>query len=135
MQKYFVDDEVASLVEQLANPKPFENLSFNEALRRVLKQHFQQSVPSVVDDDLDQLLKESLAMYKGSANKTPSPDLNAWVENIPELSHKKWEAWQEICSFLDIHVGRDSARRKLKGWVKKNRPNWPAVPGLESDQG
>jgi len=29
-----VDDDLAALVESLAKKKPFENLSFNDALRR-----------------------------------------------------------------------------------------------------
>jgi len=37
MQKFDVDDDLAALVESLAKKKPFENLSFNDALRRVLQ--------------------------------------------------------------------------------------------------
>jgi hypothetical protein len=36
MQQFPVDDEVVAAVWQRAKPKPFENLSFNLALRRVL---------------------------------------------------------------------------------------------------
>lgn len=36
MQKFDVDDEVVEAVWERAKPKPFENLNFNSALRRVL---------------------------------------------------------------------------------------------------
>lgn len=36
MHQFEVDDEVVEAVWQRANPRPFENLSFNSALRRVL---------------------------------------------------------------------------------------------------
>ena len=37
MDKFYVDDDLVELVWQLAKPKPFENLSFSAALRRVLE--------------------------------------------------------------------------------------------------
>lgn len=36
MQQFAVDDDVVDAVWQLAKPRPFENLSFSSALRRVL---------------------------------------------------------------------------------------------------
>ena len=38
MQQVNVDDDILALVWKLANPKPFENLTFNAALRRVFQE-------------------------------------------------------------------------------------------------
>jgi hypothetical protein len=36
MPQFNVDEDLAALVEKLAKPRPFEKLTFNAALRRVL---------------------------------------------------------------------------------------------------
>ena len=36
MPQFDVDEELAAVVERLAKPKPFQNLSFNDALWHVI---------------------------------------------------------------------------------------------------
>ena len=142
MPQFHVDEDVAALVENLAQPKPFENLTFNAALRRVLAGVVAASPKATKaakpDPELDQLLAESTelararAALKSGAKKVPSPSAAQWAATVPELKSKRGlESWKAICDFLKIETGGDSARRKLKHWVKANRPAWPAVPDLE----
>lgn len=131
MPQFTVDDDLAALVERLAKPKPFENLSFNAALRRVLQSHPAVASLSEKDDELEQLLAESLAAQAG-AKKAPSPSSAAWVASVAELKAKKGlGSWKAICNALKIDTAGDSARRKLKNWVKANRPDWPPVPDID----
>ncbi|MGV8935448.1 MAG: hypothetical protein ACOH1I_12525 [Gallionellaceae bacterium] len=131
MPQFTVDEDLAALVEKLAKPKPFENLSFNAALRRVLQQYIK---PKKANDELEQLLAESMAMAKKTPKKAPSPSPEQWAASVPELKGKKGLAtWQTICDLLKIETAGDSARRKLKNWVKANRPSWPTVPELSGD--
>jgi hypothetical protein len=52
-----------------------------------------------------------------------------WLKSIPELSnYTNLNTWRAICDHLKIDVAGDSARRKLKNWVIKNKPEWPDVP-------
>jgi len=128
MPQFTVDEDIAALVERLAKPKPFENLSFNTALRRVLQEHIK---PKNVDDDLEQLLAESLAAGKKEPKKAPSPSPQQWAASVPELKGRKGlNTWNAVCVLLKIETAGDSARRKLKNWVKANRPNWPKVPEI-----
>lgn len=131
MPQFTVDEDLAALVERLAKPKPFENLSFNAALRRVLQEHLK---PKKVDAELEKLLAESVALMKNEPKKVPSPSPKQWVSTVPELKMKNGlNSWQAICDLLKIETAGDSARRKLKNWVKANRPNWPSVPELSGD--
>lgn len=91
MPEFPVDDEVVEAVWKRANPKPFENLSFNSALRRVL------DLPDGADtnaapgtkpagttsdlgqkDELEQLLDEALAARPRL--KAPKADLRELVQ-------------------------------------------------------
>ncbi|MXS82784.1 hypothetical protein [Nitrosomonas oligotropha] len=131
MPQFTVDEDIAALVERLAKPKPFENLSFNAALRRVLQEHIKIKK---VDDELDQLLSESLATVRKEPKKTPSPSPQQWAASVPELKGRKdLNTWKEVCVLLKIDTAGDSARRKLKNWVKANRPNWPSVPEISGE--
>jgi len=131
MPQFTVDEDLAALVERLAKPKPFENLSFNAALRRVLQQHIK---PKKVDDELEQLLAESMALAKKAPKKASSPSPEQWAASVPELKSKRGlTTWRAICDLLKIDTGGDSARRKLKNWVKANRPAWPQVPEISGD--
>lgn len=131
MPQFTVDEDLAALVERLAKPKPFENLSFNVALRRVLQQHIR---PKKVDGELEQLLAESMALAKKAPKKAPSPNPEQWAASVPELKSKRGlTTWRAICDLLKIDTGGDSARRKLKNWVKANRPAWPQVPEISGD--
>jgi hypothetical protein len=131
MPQFTVDEDIAALVERLAKPKPFENLSFNAALRRVLQEYIK---PKKVDDELEQLLTESLAAAKKEPKKAPSPSPEQWAASVPELKGKRGlNTWKAVCVLLKIDTAGDSARRKLKNWVKANRPNWPSVPEISGE--
>lgn len=131
MPQFTVDEDLAALVERLAKPKPFENLSFNAALRRVLQQHIK---PKKADDELEKLLAESMALAKRAPKKALSPSPGQWAASVPDLKGKKsLITWQAICDLLKIETAGDSARRKLRNWVKANRPTWPSVPELSGD--
>lgn len=132
MPQFTVDEDVAALVEQLAKPKPFENLSFNAALRRVLKNYIEAAQKSHKDDGLEKLLAESMAAAEAAPKKVPTPSPVEWVATVPELRSKKGlTTWKAICDALKIVTAGDSARRKLKNWVKANRTAWPAVPDTD----
>ena len=123
MPQFDVDEDLAALVERLAKPKPFENLSFSAALRRVLNEHIEHF-------DLEQLLTESMLARK-EPKKALSPNPQQWATSVPELrSEKHLNSWQAICNLLKIDTAGDSARRKLKNWVKANQPKWPLVPEI-----
>lgn len=129
MPQFTVDDDVAALVEGLARRRPFENLSFNEALRRVLEDCTEGSGQKIRGlKDLDELLARPLGI---GAKKAPSPSALEWASNVAELKDKiRPNTWKAICDFLKIDTGGDSARRRLKNWVKTNKPNWPDVPDV-----
>lgn len=121
MPQFTVDDDVAALVERLAKKKPFEYLSFNDALRRVL----QGKIVARDGNELEELLVETFR------KKAPSPSAAEWAADVPELkSRKGLTSWKAICDFLDVEVGGDSARRRLKVWVSAHKPSWPPVPEI-----
>ena len=140
MKNFPVDEDLVALVWQRANPRPFENLSFSEALRRVLTglqqeaEHHRKKPPSL---SADELLAELSAMGKEEQKKlkvtrrqrAPSPRVGEWVSSVPKLrSIPNLRSWKDICVHLEIEVAGDSARRKLKDWVNINHPEWPKVP-------
>ena len=132
MQPFDVDDDLAALVERLAKKRPFENLSFNAALRRVLQPHLLPPAPEEEPEDLDKLLGVSMAGVRREPKKAPSPSAEQWVQSVPELrSRRGLNTWKAICNSLKIETAGDSARRKLKNWVKVNRPAWPPVPEID----
>jgi hypothetical protein len=137
MPQFTVDEDLAKLVETLAKPKPFENLTFNNALRRVLSDLLKNQSSSTREKDfseLDKLLAESMALQKASPKKAPSPSAQHWASTVPELKNKKdMKSWKAICDFLKINTAGDSARRKLRAWVKEHKPSWPEVPEIEGD--
>ena len=84
MPQFNVDEDLAALVEKLAKPKPFENLTFNNALRRVLTDLC--SIPKNTDfEDLDQMLARAMENKKNTPKKAPSPSAQQWVALVPEL--------------------------------------------------
>jgi hypothetical protein len=136
MPQFTVDEDLARLVETLAKPKPFENLSFNNALRRVLEDLLKnQSKPRKEGfEELDKLLAESMALKNAGPKKALSPSAQIWATTVPELKNKKnLTTWKAICDFLKINTAGDSARRKLRNWVKENKSDWPEVPGIDGD--
>lgn len=132
MQKFDVDDDLAALVESLAKNKPFENLSFNDALRRVLQSHLATELPTEQRNELGNLLSEPSSPPRWEPKKTPTPSVSAWVERVPELKNRTGlNSWKAVCVQLNIETAGDSARRRLKNWVRVNRPEWPNVPDID----
>lgn len=121
MPQFYVDDDVAAAIWRLANPKPFENLSFDTALRRVIDGFVQ-----VVEHSNSSL--EGITAY-AALRRAPTPSAKQWVANIQELkSVPNLTSWKSICDHLKIKTAGDSARRKLQKWVEGNQPLWLRVP-------
>ena len=71
----------------------------------------------------------SLEVKDSERLKAPSPSAYEWSKLIPELSNVHGlNNWKDICQYLKISVGSDSARRRLKKWVEDNKSNWAPVP-------
>ena len=132
MEKFEVDDDLAALVERLAKPRPFENLSFNAALRRVLSDFGALARKAEEPDEIDRLLGDATRVATREPKKAPSPSAAEWVATVPELKGRRGiGTWKAICDLLKIDTAGDSARRKLKNWVKLHRPTWPPVPDID----
>lgn len=130
MKTFEVDEDLVELVWKLAKPEPFESLTFSAALRKVLAGHLSGNTHSKTDEkSLDDWINEILASQKAGPKKASTPSASEWASSIPELnSEKNLSSWKAICDELHIDPAGDSARRKLKTWVKDNRPKWPPVP-------
>jgi hypothetical protein len=145
MAQFPVDDDLVELVWHRARPRPFENLNFNEALRRVLtggtstNEDGRKAASKRPQRTVDELLaevgllgKEELAsrgIVITRRLRSPSPSAENWALTVPELrSVVGLRSWTAICDHLAIEVGADSARRKLQDWVRAKRPKWPPVP-------
>jgi hypothetical protein len=135
MPNFEVDDDLAELIWRLAKPKPFEQLTFSTALRRILQEGSAASTPHEMLGTQDStVLSYGIHPAVRWHKKAPSPDAAEWAASVPELrGYANLSTWQSICDVLRIEVAGDSARRKLRNWVKANRPSWPAVPDIESD--
>lgn len=132
MQKFEVDDDLASLVERLAKKRPFEVLSFNDALRRVLQNRVGAHLSSRRQEGLDDPHAEYPTETKREPKKAPSPSPAEWIATVPELKARRGlTTWKAICDALRIDTAGDSARRKLKNWVKIHRAGWPAVLDID----
>lgn len=91
MRTFTVEDDVVALVWEQAEPAPFEQLSFSEALRRVLARKAQQAMPVAPPTlpkskpsapDADALIAELLtlpASAAGGRNRAPKADLRELV--------------------------------------------------------
>ena len=135
MPQFTVDDDLAELIWQLAKPKPFENLTFNAALKRI-HMDSNASIGGVFAAPTEVNVRGATSQPNERAcqKKAPSPNPAEWAESVPELRGLgNLSTWKAICDALRIEVAGDSARRKLKNWVKIHHPKWPAVPGTESD--
>ncbi|MEH6639050.1 MAG: hypothetical protein V7717_07260 [Porticoccaceae bacterium] len=127
MPQYTVDEELALCVERLAKRKPFENLTFNEALRRVLEEEIQAQTITT-GKTLGVFLAEEKVLH---LKKASSPKPSDWLKGVPDLKGAgNFTSWKSICSFLNIDTAGDSARRRLKKWVEQNRVTWPEVPDV-----
>jgi hypothetical protein len=150
MKSFTVEDDLVEMVWKRANPKPFENLSFSEALRRILgttqvekeliEKKTRLSTPEEMLAELNAMSEEELEALKQkvkkvSAKRAPSPSPEAWVSSVPELhSISGLRKWKDICNHFGIDTGGDSPRRKLKNWVKSEHPGWPDVPDVECSE-
>ena len=117
MPEYMVDEDLVALVWELAEPKPFENLTFNVALRRVLARANLKdgsTVPSPV-----KLVK-----------KATSPSASEYLARVPELQQKVKPPvnWSQLCVAVGVDPKGDSARRKMRLYVAQYKPQWPPVP-------
>ena len=72
MPQFLVDEDLAAMVEKLAKPKPFENLSFNNALRRVLMEYGPQEVPTP-NAKLEDLIARAREVASRAPKKAPTP--------------------------------------------------------------
>lgn len=69
----------------------------------------------------------SISPVRRVSNKSLDPKV--WAQNISDLkSVNSLKTWKDICDYLNINVGTNSAYRVLKKWVYKNKPEWPSVP-------
>ena len=121
MPQFHVDDDVVAAIWKLANPKPFENLSFNTALRRVIA-----GFAEAVEHSNSSL--EGPVAYT-APRRAPTPSAKEWAASIQELkSVANLNSWKAICDYVGIKTSGDSARRRLQKWVESNQPLWPRVP-------
>ena len=127
MIQFSVDDDLALQIEQLAKRKPFENITFNEALRRIVDE-----VWKMREERSPTKVATRVPVFDASAaKKAASPDTSDWLQKVPELKSKKdLRSWKAVCDYLKVNTAGDSARRKLKKWVEINRPDWPEVPDI-----
>lgn len=125
MSQYTVGDDLALRVERLAKQKPFENINFQDALRRIVEE-LEVLRQEKSDNELD---LSDLDLLTLTPKKLPSPEPSDWLARVPELKNKpELSSWKAICDYLKIETSGDSARRRLKKWVATNRPDWPAIP-------
>lgn len=67
--------------------------------------------------------------YDDKKTKSPTPSVRLWLAQVPELRNiNGLYVWKDICLHLGLDSTGDSARRVLKRWAKKNRPDWPPIP-------
>jgi predicted type IV restriction endonuclease len=83
-----------------------------------------------VDDKSNNLYKLNRNNYNFTKiKKAGTPSVRDWVEQVSDLNNiDGLYSWRAICDYLKIPVEGDSARRRLKIWVARNKPSWVAVP-------
>jgi len=125
MRQISIDDD---LISQLA--MTFESVA--KALRRAQPAKRRQRTADELLAELDAMGPDELArngLERKGRLRAPSPKPRIWVAGVPELrAIPGLTSWRAISDHLGIAVGGDSARRRLRDWVKKNRPKWPPVP-------
>jgi hypothetical protein len=136
---YEVDDELAFTVDRLApRLKPFEQITFQEGLRRVIEEYVPKHppIPIVEVSELARrvTIEQAFDTARNVMKKAPSPSAIEYAKSVPELAkHRHFTTWKTITDHLDIDTGMDSARRKLAAWVRLHKPDWPPVPDVEGD--
>lgn len=92
---------------------------------------------TIINKLIDKTENNSIVSPKPSKNikpnryrtKTPTPSCLDWVDSVPELRHVTGlNTWKSVCKYLGIDTGGDSARRKLKKWAKRYKPEWLTIP-------
>ena len=136
MPNFDVDDKLTAIVWKLAKPKPFEQLTFNEALWRIIKEIVSEDGETSHWLDLRRAERNAAVHLAdvgiAAGRRLSSPRPSAWVAEVPELKkYRHLTTWKAICDHLGIDTGFDSARRKLRQWVRDNKPDWPPVPDVE----
>lgn len=135
--QYEIDDELAFLIDRHApRTKPFEHITLQEGLRRILNQYLPPAgAPTAVD--ITELARQvsiesAVSLARSIQKKAPTPSAIEWARSVPELAKfKHLTTWKAICDQLDIETLGDSARRKLAVYVRQEHPQWPPVPDIE----
>lgn len=96
------------------------------------------TIDTVINKLIDKTKNNSIVSQIRSRNikptnryrtKTPTPSCIDWVDTVPELRHVTGlNTWKSVCKYLGIDTEGDSARRKLKKWAKRYKPEWPIIP-------
>ncbi len=146
MNAFPVDDDLVALIWERAKPKPFENLTFSQALRKVLaiespennvlyrtnpRPSAEEMLAELANLDEDHLELLTQKIKETRSQRASSPSAEKWASQIPALRGRSdLRTWKDICDHFEIKVDGDSARRKLLNWVKKNHAEWPPVPDV-----
>jgi len=124
MPKYDVDEVLAAEIEAFVKKKPFEEMSFSQAVEKLLVLAKKAQSSDILE--IDSSKRDSKKLLSASGRR------KAWILQIPELNGKgRFSTWRSICDHLGVDVGTDSARRRLKVWVSENKPDWPKVPNAK----
>lgn len=80
MRSFPIDEDVVELVSQLAKPAPFEQLSFSDALRRILQASVNGSAPPrQAPDRPSELVKSAPVAGASARGRAPKADLRELV--------------------------------------------------------
>jgi hypothetical protein len=100
----------------------FDELAIKDRAFKILEKFFKGYgiQKSQVNDD-----------YESSAEEiTPV----SWLESVRSINGaielnelNTPRSWKNICDFLEIDVGQDSAHRRLEQWLQRNKPHWPST--------
>jgi hypothetical protein len=141
--QYEIDDELAFLIDRHApRIKPFENITLQEGLRRILNRYLPPAgTPTGVVPptglDMPELarqvsIEQGMSLARSIVKKAPTPSAIEWAKSVPELAKfKHFTTWKTITDHFDIDTLGDSARRKLSVYVRQHHPEWPPVPDVE----
>ena len=116
-------------IVELVQEKHHINITTEDASTFIEKYGADKSNESHQPSKLEIIKETSVHTSAPKKSKAPSPSAEDWKNKIPELKTiPSIKTWKSICKHYQIDVGTDSARRKLKKWVKTNKPEWPEVP-------
>lgn len=83
-----------------------------------------------IDDYPDRIeINRTRTAGRNIGQRRQTPPAYEWSRGVHELSRISGRVtWRAICDYLNVDVGVDSARRVLKDWARRNRPDWPIIP-------